>query len=74
MEKTPPELAADISEKGIIMTGGGSLLYGLDKRIEERTGIKVIVAQEALSCVAKGTGKALTSIDLLKSGGMFNRK
>lgn len=74
LEKTPPELAADISEKGIIMTGGGSLLYGLDKRIEERTGIKVIVAQEALSCVAKGTGKALTSIDLLKSGGMFNRK
>ena len=74
LEKTPPELAADISEKGIIMTGGGSLLYGLDKRIEERTGIKVIVAQEALSCVAKGTGKALTSINLLKSGGMFNRK
>ena len=74
LEKTPPELAADISERGIIMTGGGSLLYGLDKRIEERTGIKVIVAEEALSCVAEGTGKALTSIDLLKSGGMFNRK
>jgi len=74
LEKTPPELAADISERGIIMTGGGSLLYGLDKRIEERTGIKVIVAEKALSCVAEGTGKALTSIDLLKSGGMFNRK
>ena len=74
LEKTPPELAADIIEKGIIMTGGGSLLYGLDKRIEERTGIKVIVANEPLSCVAAGTGKALSSIDLLKSGGTFNKK
>lgn len=74
LEKTPPELAADISDRGIIMTGGGSLLYGLDKRIEEKTGIKVIVADETLSCVASGTGKALSSIDLLKSGGMFNRK
>lgn len=74
LEKTPPELAADISDRGIIMTGGGSLLYGLDKRIEERTGIKVIVANEPLSCVAAGTGKALSSIDLLKSGGTFNKK
>lgn len=74
LEKTPPELAADISDRGIIMTGGGSLLYGLDKRIEESTGIKVIVAEEPLSCVATGTGKALGSIDILKSGGMFNRK
>ena len=74
LEKTPPELAADISDRGIIMTGGGSLLYGLDKRIEERTGIKVIVADNTLSCVAIGTGTALSSIDLLKSGGTFNRK
>lgn len=74
LEKTPPELAVDISDRGIIMTGGGSLLYGLDKRIEERTGIKVIVANEPLSCVAAGTGKALSSIDLLKSGGTFNKK
>ena len=74
LEKPPPELAADISDRGIIMTGGGSLLYGLDKRIEERTGIKVIVANEPLSCVAAGTGKALSSIDLLKSGGTFNKK
>ena len=74
LEKTPPELAADISDRGIIMTGGGSLLYGLDKRIEERTGIKVIVANEPLSCVAAGTGKALSSIDLLKSGGTLNKK
>ncbi len=70
----PPELAADISDRGIIMTGGGSLLYGLDKRIEERTGINVIIANDPLSCVAAGTGKALSSIDLLKSSGTFNKK
>lgn len=74
LERTPPELAADISDAGIIMTGGGALLYGLDKRIEERTGIKVIVAEEALSCVARGTGSALGSLDLLETGGTFKRR
>lgn len=74
LEKTPPELAADISETGIIMTGGGSLLYGLDKRIEKSTGIKVIVADEPLSCVAKGTGSSLASLDLLETGGTFKRR
>ena len=74
LEKTPPELASDISERGIIMTGGGSLLYGLDKRIEERTGIKVVIANNPLSCVAEGTGKSLISIDLLKSGKELNKK
>ena len=63
LEKTPPELAADISDSGIIMTGGGSLLYGLDKRIEKRLGIKVIVANEPLACVAKGTGCLLYTSD-----------
>lgn len=74
LEKTPPELAADISDSGIIMTGGGSLLYGLDKRIEKRLGIKVIVANEPLACVAKGTGSALGSLDLLETGGTFKRR
>lgn len=74
LEKTPPELAADISDTGIIMTGGGSLLYGLDKRIEQRTGIKVIVAEDEISCVAKGTGSALGSLDLLETGGTFKRR
>ncbi len=69
LENTPPELAADISESGIIMTGGGSLLYGLDKRIEEITGIKVKIAPEPLACVAKGTGKALSALDMLENGG-----
>jgi rod shape-determining protein MreB len=56
------------------MTGGGSLLDGLDKRIEERTGIKVRIADEPLSCVAKGTGISLGSLDLLETGGTFKRK
>ena len=71
LEKTPPELAADISESGIVMTGGGSLLYGLDKKIEQRTGIKVKIADNPLSCVATGTGAALSSLDILKTGGSF---
>ncbi|MCL2578137.1 MAG: rod shape-determining protein MreB [Defluviitaleaceae bacterium] len=57
LEKTPPELASDIYDRGIVMTGGGSLLYGLDKLIRERTGINTIIAEEAVSCVAIGTGK-----------------
>lgn len=66
LEKTPPELSADISDKGIIMTGGGSLLWGLDKLISKRTGIDVYVADDAVSCVAKGTGEVLNS-GILKS-------
>ncbi|MBP2027244.1 rod shape-determining protein MreB [Acetoanaerobium pronyense] len=66
LEKTPPELSADISDKGILMTGGGSLLWGLDKLIAKRTGIKVYIAEEAISCVAKGTGEALNSIKVLQ--------
>lgn len=67
LEKTPPELAADIADQGIIMTGGGGLLWGLDHLISERTGIPVRVAEEAVSCVAKGTGKALDSLHLLEN-------
>ncbi|MGN1311216.1 MAG: rod shape-determining protein [Clostridia bacterium] len=65
LEKTPPELAADISDRGIYMTGGGSLVDGLDKLLQEKTGINVMIAEDAISCVALGTGKALDNLDAL---------
>jgi len=57
LEKTPPELASDIADRGIVMTGGSSLLYGLDKLIKEKTGITAILAEQAISSVAIGTGR-----------------
>lgn len=75
LERTPPELSADISDRGIVMTGGGSLLNGMDKLISKRTGIPVYVAQDAISCVATGTGKALEHIDILEDSDInANRK
>jgi len=65
LEKTPPELAADIADKGIIMTGGGALLDGLDKLIEKVTNVPVYVAEDSVSCVAVGTGKMLDYVDKL---------
>ena len=65
LEKTPPELAADISDRGIYMTGGGCLVDGLDKLLQEQTGINVMIAEDAVSCVALGTGKALDNLDVL---------
>ena len=65
LERTPPELAADISDKGIYMTGGGCLVDGFDKLLQEKTGINVMIAQDAISCVALGTGKALDTLDSL---------
>ena len=65
LERTPPELAADISDKGIYMTGGGCLVDGLDKLLQEKTGINVMIAQDTVSCVALGTGKALENLDAL---------
>jgi len=66
LEKTPPELAADIMEFGIMLTGGGALLEGLDRLINKETGIPVHIADRSLDCVAIGTGKALESIEVLK--------
>lgn len=68
LEETPPELSADISERGIYITGGGGLVYGLDKLLEEKLGIPVMVAEDAISCVAMGTGKALNHIEELEAG------
>ncbi len=74
LEKTPPEIAADISSSGIMLTGGGALLWGLDKRIEDKTKIKVRIAEEPKSCVAIGTGQALKHMDAISSNRMTNRQ
>lgn len=66
LEKTPPELAADIIDQGITLTGGGALLRGLDALISEQTGIPVYIAENPLDCVADGTGKVLENIDALQ--------
>ena len=68
LEKTPPELVADISNNGIVMTGGGSLVDGFDRLIEARTGIHTVVAEDAISCVAEGTGKSLDSLNSMTDG------
>jgi len=69
LEQTPPELMSDISAQGIVLTGGGALLYGLDKLIAERVGIPAYVADEAQSCVAIGTGQALNLLDMMSRTG-----
>ena len=73
LEKTPPELSSDISDKGILMTGGGSLLWGLDRLISKRTGIDVYVSEDAVSCVARGTGDALNSLKVLSKNSYKKR-
>lgn len=72
LENTPPELASDISDRGIVLTGGGSLIYGLDKLIKEKTNIDVFIAEDAISCVAIGTGKSLKFIDILAQTGCID--
>ena len=67
LEKTPPELAADVGNDGVILTGGGAKLYGMDKLITEKTGIKVNISEDPIGAVAMGTGKALEWVDFLAS-------
>jgi rod shape-determining protein MreB len=69
LEKAPPELAGDISERGIVLTGGGALLKDLDKLLQAEIGLPVIVAEDPLTCVARGGGRALEVVDSL--GGEF---
>ena len=64
--KTPPELASDIMDKGIMLTGGGALLDGIDKLIRHETGISVFVADNPLDCVALGTGRVVEEMETLK--------
>ena len=66
LEQTPPELSADIVDKGIVMTGGGSMLKNLDRRLREETGLPISLAEEPLSSVALGTGAMLADVDLLR--------
>ncbi len=70
LDKTPPELAADIMEKGIMLAGGGALLHGLNARLEHETGMPILTAQNPLHCVAIGSGQWLEEIGV-KGGGMF---
>ena len=63
LEQTPPELASDIAESGLVLTGGGSLLRELDRLLASETGLPVIVAEDPLTCVARGGGRALELMD-----------
>ncbi len=71
LEQTPPELAADIAERGMVLTGGGALLRDLDRLLMEETGLPVIIAEDPLTCVARGGGRALEMIDE-HGGDLFN--
>lgn len=66
LEETPPELSADIYDKGIVLSGGGALLRGIDRFISQQTGVPAIVAESPQTCVATGTGLALENLDVLK--------
>jgi rod shape-determining protein MreB len=67
LEQTPPELGADIAEKGMMLTGGGALLRDLDRLLMEETGLPVLVAEDPLTCVVRGSGMALERMDKLGS-------
>ena len=67
LERTPPELGADIAERGMVLTGGGALLRDVDRLLMEETGLPVIVADDPLTCVVRGCGKALENMDKLST-------
>ena len=74
LEKTPPELASDIMEKGIVLAGGGALIKNLDKLLSIETGMSVYIAEEPLDCVVRGTGKTLEDLERLKTVLINSRK
>jgi rod shape-determining protein MreB len=67
LEQTPPELGADIAERGMMLTGGGALLRDLDRLLAEETGLPVLVAEDPLTCVVRGSGMALERVDKVRS-------
>jgi rod shape-determining protein MreB len=67
LEQTPPELGADIAEKGMVLTGGGALLRDLDRLLMEETGLPVIVAEDPQTCVVRGSGRALEEMERLST-------
>ena len=69
LEQTPPELGGDIARKGMVLTGGGALLRDIDRLLMEESGLPVIVADDPLTCVVRGSGKALDSLD--RNTGIF---
>jgi rod shape-determining protein MreB len=74
LEKTPPELAADIVERGIVLSGGGCLLKGLDKYLSKETGVPVFRAENPLICVALGTGRYLEEMHRIKGLDLINKR
>ncbi len=74
LEKTPPELAADIMDKGVVLTGGGSLLHGFDRRVADETGMPTFLAENPLDCVVLGAGKVLAELELLRRVTVTPRK
>lgn len=74
LEKTPPELSSDIMDKGIVLTGGGALLHGLDKYLSEHTQLPIYIAENPIQCVALGTAKALINLDVLAKAGHAKRE
>ena len=74
LEHMPPELSADIMDRGIVLTGGGALLHGLDVRLNYETGLPVRIAEDPVSCVARGTGKALSQLHLLRNTSAFAKR
>lgn len=74
LEKTPPELAADIMDKGVVMAGGGAFLHGFDQLVSEETGMPIFVAEDPGDCAVLGAGKALSELDLLRRISMISRR